>query len=422
MNLLIRGGLVVDTEPVPGATGDTDVLIGDGKIVQTGTGLAAPPDAEVIEADGMIVLPGFVDTHRHTWQAALRAATPDMTLPEYVELVLNGYAPLYRPEDIYQGNLAGALDALNHGVTTFLDWSHVQRSAETTEAAIAGLAESGVRGIFGYCHGADGDVLPAARHARDALPAGMPMVIAAMGPEFIGPERARHEWAAARELGVPVSAHLGGHGAETALQGLEFLQAEGLVEGTTFIHPNHYDDEALKRIAGAGGTASISPITEAGLSIGYPATGRLLAAGIPASFSADSPAGGPSDMFEIMRAAYLLERARPDGAGLGFTTRDALRLATMGGAEVLGMAGTVGSLKPGKQADLLLVRAEPSVADPVATLVLTARAADVDTVLVGGAVVKRGGELLGRPAVDLGETVRYLAQSNSSRSSAGSQR
>jgi cytosine/adenosine deaminase-related metal-dependent hydrolase len=374
----------------------------------------------------MIVLPGFVDTHRHTWQSALRAATPDMTLPDYVELILHGYGPRYRPEDVHRGNLCGALDALGSGVTTLLDWSHIQRSPETTEAAIAGLAESGIRGVFGYCYGGDGgpsDLAAAARWAHDRLPGGMSMVIAAKGPEFVEAERARAEWAIARELGVPVSAHLGGHGAESARRGLEFLSSEGLLgDGTTFVHPNFYDDEALKRIAGSGGTASLAPISEAALGIGYPATGRLLQAGIPVSLSADSVAAGPVNMFEVMRAAYMLERARPGGAGLDFTTRDALRLATMGGAEVLGLAGSIGSLQPGKQADLLLVRAEPTVADPVATLVLAAGPEHVDTVLVGGRIVKRAGALPHAPVTGLAGTVDYLLQSNSSRSSAGSQR
>src|SRR5439155_16618399 len=110
--------------------------------------------------------------------------------------------------------------------------------------------------------------------------------------------------------------HMGGHDPETAQRGLAFLEAEELfVPGTTYIHPNYYTAEDLKRIAGSGGTASIAPISEAVLHIGYPATGRLLAAGIPTSLSADSVACGPGDMFEIMRTAYYLERSRPEGAG-----------------------------------------------------------------------------------------------------------
>src|SRR5215218_9116269 len=123
-NLLLRGGLVIDTEPAPAVTGHNDVLIQDGRIAAVGTGLSAS-DAEVHDVSGCLVLPGFVDTHRHTWQAALTGVTADQTLGGYRKTVLDGYAPRYRAEDVFIGNLAGALDALSSGTTTLLDWSQL---------------------------------------------------------------------------------------------------------------------------------------------------------------------------------------------------------------------------------------------------------------------------------------------------------
>jgi len=188
---------------------------------------------------------------------------------------------------------------------------------------------------------------------------------------------------------------MGGHGEESAERGLAFLHENDLlIPGTTYVHPNHYTDDALKRIAGSGGTASVSPLIEATLGVGPPAAGRARAAGIPTGLSADAVTSGPGDMFSLMRAAYALERARdPD-----FTTRDVLRMATIEGAEVMGLGEVTGSLRVGKQADLLLLRTDTlpmsPACDPIAAIVLSADTSCVSTVLVGGRVVKRDGRLL----------------------------
>ncbi|WP_166427022.1 amidohydrolase family protein [Nonomuraea mesophila] len=232
-----------------------------------------------------------------------------------------------------------------------------------------------------------------------ATPGLVTMVIAALGPEIAGEERAIEEWRMAAELGLPVTAHLGGHGPDSAARGLAFLEANGLLTTpTTFVHALDYTDEQFERIAAAGGGVSVSPVDEMNLGLGYPITGRARAAGIPAGLSADTVVCSPGDMFAQMRTAHLLERGRPDGAGAGFTTRDALRMATIEGAQVAGLGDVVGSLRPGKQADLVLVRTDtPGMAaaqDPIGAIVLNADTASVDTVLVAGRAVKRDGQLL----------------------------
>ncbi len=421
MNLLIRGGVIVDTDPIPAVTGHTDLLVEDGVIAAVGTGLPEPPGATVIDATGRIVLPGFVDTHRHTWQAGIRSITPDISFAGYLTRVLGELAPRHRPEDVYAATLAGALECLDAGITTLVDWSHIQRTPAHTEAAIGALRSSGVRAVFGYCYGGDGGpdgvTAEGRRVHREHFGANagplLSMAVAALGPEIAPVEVALAEWRLARDLDLPLTVHMGGHGTASAARGLAFLRDNGLLgPRTTFVHPNHYGDDDLARIAGSGGTASVSPVIEAELGIGHPATGRARAAGLPTALGADTVTSGPGDMFSLMRAAYILERARPGGAGMGFTTRDALRMATIEGAEVAGLADLTGSLRPGKQADLILLRTDTlamaPVHDPVGAVVLSAGPDSVDTVLVAGRVVKRGGRLLHH---DVAAVLAALAES-----------
>ncbi|MGP3958603.1 amidohydrolase family protein [Nonomuraea sp. 3N208] len=396
--MLIKNGVVIDTEPEPVVLGRADVRIEDGAIAEVGPGLPDVPGAEVIDAAGRFVLPGFVDTHRHTWQAAIRAAAPDVDFPGYMRRVVGELAPRHRPEDVYAGNLGGALECLDAGITTLLDWSHIQFSPGHTEAALQALRESGIRAVFGYCHGGEpGGLVSETRRVREQLPDGLvTMALAALGPEIAGEERALVEWRLAKELGLPVTCHLGNNPEGT---GLAFLEANGLLDTpTTFVHALHYTDEEFKRIAASGGSVSLAPVDEMNLGIGYPATGRARAAGVPTGLGADTVACSPGDMFSLMRTIHLLERGRPDGAGLGFTTRDALRMATIEGAQVLGMDGVIGSLRPGKQADLVLLRTDrlgmAAAHDPIGAIVLNADTSSVDTVLVAGRVVKRDGQLL----------------------------
>jgi cytosine/adenosine deaminase-related metal-dependent hydrolase len=416
MDLLLRGAAaVIDTEPDPAVTGHTDVLVRDGRIAAVGTGLPTPPGGQVLDATGRLLLPGFVDTHRHTWQAGIRAIAPDISFAGYLERVLGGLAPRHRPRDVYAGNLAGALECLDSGITTLLDWSHIQRGPAHTEAAVEALRAAGIRAVFGYCYGgpdgtegllAEGRRVHRAYAGRDPL---LTLAVAALGPEIAGAEVAAAEWRLARELGLPVTVHMGGHGAESAERGLAFLGEQGLFgPGITYVHANDYTDDQLKRIAESGGTVSVSPLVEVALGIGHPVTGRARAAGVPTGLSADAVTSGPGDMFSLMRAAYALERAR----GTAVTTRDVLRMATSEGAEVAGLGEVTGSLRVGKQADLLLVRTDTLAMapahDPVGALVLSADTSCVDTVLVAGRPVKRDGRLLHH---DLGAVLTDLAES-----------
>jgi cytosine/adenosine deaminase-related metal-dependent hydrolase len=146
--ILLRGGQVITMDPTIGDLDKGDVLIEDDKIVAVEPSVDA--DAEVVDVSGRIVIPGFIDTHRHTWEAAIRGCAPNATLDDYFVEVLDTFAPLYRPEDVYASNLAGSLECLNAGITTLVDWSHINNTPEHPDAAIRALQETGIRAQYAY--------------------------------------------------------------------------------------------------------------------------------------------------------------------------------------------------------------------------------------------------------------------------------
>src|SRR4249919_4317465 len=209
--LLIRNGFVVSMDPDVGDIPNGDVLVEDGAIVEVGRGLGAS-EAEEIDATGMIVMPGFVDTHRHTWQTPVRGVLPSCTLDEYFAGMLNNIGIQYRPEDVYVANLMGALEAINAGITTLLDWSHVNNTPEHADAAVAGLTEAGIRAI--YAHGVpvghDWWAYSSREHPEDIRRIRktyfqsddqlVTLALAARAPGNTTPEVATHDWKLARDL------------------------------------------------------------------------------------------------------------------------------------------------------------------------------------------------------------------------------
>jgi cytosine/adenosine deaminase-related metal-dependent hydrolase len=147
--IVVRGGHLVTMDPALGTIPQGDVLIEDGEITAVATSLP-DVDAEVIDARGHIVAPGLIDTHRHTWQSQMRALCADWTLGDYFYGIRLAVSPAYTAEDVYLGNRLGALDALNAGVTTILDFSHCNNSPDHSDAAITGLQDAGIRAIFAY--------------------------------------------------------------------------------------------------------------------------------------------------------------------------------------------------------------------------------------------------------------------------------
>ena len=408
--ILIRNGYVIDTEPEPVARPGTDVLIEGDRIVAVGEDLWAD-GATIIDATDRIVLPGFVDTHRHLWQTAVRAGAADMDLGAYMGVVLGQYGPRLRPQDVYAATLVGALEALDAGVTTLLDYSHALHTPEHADAAVDALQTSGLRAVFGYglpvTGGGDLDDVRRIRSGRladdDAL---VTMALAALGPSFTPMEQVSVDWQLAGELDLPLTLHVSA--GPVATQPISALREAGLLRANTlYVHGNSLDDGELKLIADSGGAASIAPAVEAQMRVGAPVAGRMRAAGVTTGLAVDAVASAPGDMFSVMRATLLASQISDETP---LTVRDVLKMATIDGAAALGLEDRIGSLRPGKRADVVMVRLDDvgmltAERDPIAAAVTAANPGNVDTVLVAGRIVKTAGLLANR---DLGSVVESL--------------
>ncbi len=415
--LLIRGGFVLSLDETVGTRPVADVLVEDGRIAAIGNDLGSV-DAEVLDATGTIVMPGFVDTHRHTWQTSVRGVLPSCTLDGYLGTVIATLGPVYRSDDVYVSNLFGALEALNAGVTTLLDWSHCNNTPEHADAGIQGLRESGIRAVYAHGMPASGEYWfdSVLNHPEDARRVRsqhfssdddlLTFALALRGPGVSRPEVVAHDWQLARELDARISMHAGMRITGVHVQAVDELHQAGLLNAaTTFIHLNTNTDAELGLIAQAGASASVAPYVEMLMGHGHPPIGRLLAQGVTPSLSIDVTASVPGDMFTQMRTALVQDRiaAFGDDPDVAFsptlTHGDVLRFATIAGAAACGLEQRVGSLAPGKDADILLVRADAintfPVVDPVATVVTSADTSNVDTVLVRGEFRKRDGVLVG---------------------------
>jgi len=398
--ILVRGGCVIDMRPHPMVLRDTDVHVVDGRIAAVGPGLAAP-GADVIDARERIVLPGLVDTHRHGWQSVLRASALDVDLGGYLERVAGRLAPALRPADVATASLLTGLECLDAGVTTVQDHAHIAFTPEHAAAVVEGLQASGVRAVFGYGRPVRSEPQPwlpddVRRVRTEVLPDDdglVTMLLAALGPTHGGVEETVADWNLARELGLRVAVHIGAGRAVPRPVGL--LRELGIVApGTLYVHGNSLPDDELALIAGTGGALSITPAVEARMGHGAPMLGRVRALGVPTGLGVDVVTTVPGDLFSVMRAALLTVDA---SGGERVPAADVLEAATLGGATALGMADRIGSLRPGAQADIVLLRTDAVGAagghDPVGVAV-NAHPGLVDTVLVAGRVVKRDGRLL----------------------------
>jgi 5-methylthioadenosine/S-adenosylhomocysteine deaminase len=423
---LIQGGYVLTMDGELDDLPTGEVLIEGDRIVEVAPRVDArrASRAQKIDATGMIVMPGMIDNHRHMWESLIRGHAANLTFDEYFGVVLFGISPRLTPDDVFLGNLLGAYESLDAGITTILDWSHGTNTHEHALSAIEGLRQSGTRAVFAYGAPASNlnpDAPPAPDDVRAAhtLLADEPLVdlaVAAGSPEFIDFGRVAADIALARELGVDVTMHALGGPAGSSPQQLDDAGLMG--SDLTFIHCNAFTQEDFELVAAHGAHISSSPETEMQMGLGAAPLALMLASGISPTVSGDIVAVVGGELFTQLRLILQTQRmfdhleALENGTplpSLPISTRDVLPYATTHAAASLGLEDKIGSLTPGKQADITLVNTldlNLFLSEPSAALVQAAHPGNVDTVLVAGRFVKRHRRLVG---VDL-PPLRHQAQ------------
>jgi cytosine/adenosine deaminase-related metal-dependent hydrolase len=434
---LLKGGRVLSLDPSIGEMASGDVLIEGTRIAAVAPSIDAP-DAEVVDATDCIVHPGYVDTHRHVWQTQLRSVATDWSLFDYFVRMRSIYSGFYGPEDVWLGNHVGALEALNAGITTMVDHCHILNSPDHSDAAVAGLKDSGIRGVFCYGFFDNPPQWPGAR----AMPDGWrdadvrrvraehfaadddPLVFGFAPAEVTAMpfDLACAEIALARELSAHrISMHVSMGAYDAGGQFVRLLGEAGLLgEDMLFVHGASLTNEELRYMRESGAGLSVTPETELQMAMGHPVAIRSAAAGVRTALGIDIVSNYAGDMQAQMRlllqAQRGLENATLTGPPRAIRLKAAavLDFATRGGAEVLGWSSRIGTLTPGKDADVVLTRIDaintaPCI-DAVGTLVLNANPSNVDSVFVAGRAMKRDGALVGVDWPDLSRRLRASSE------------
>jgi 5-methylthioadenosine/S-adenosylhomocysteine deaminase len=415
--ILIKGGCVLTLDRAVGDFEQADVLIEGGKISAVRPNISAP-NAEVIDASRMIVMPGLVDTHRHMWQGILRNVLPDGSLDDYIAVVQKTFGAKYTPDDVYAGDHLSAIGALDSGVTCVLDWSHIHNTPEHSDAAVKALQDSGVRAVFAYGNAqtadgrwweAKGSKYPGdiARLRKQYFSSEDQLVTLYLAAPSGSPEQILPAFKAARDVGARITIHVGvGERGRVGL--LEKLNAEGAMKSdTTYIHCCTLNDTEWKLIRDTGGTISIAGYVETLMGHGNPPIQKAIDTGIRPSLSVDVETSVPNDFFQQMRTIFSLQKNEVWAKRLAgdksppkfLTVREVLEFATIEGARANGLERKIGTLTPGKDADVILLRTDKLNVMPmnnaVGAVVTSMGPQNVDTVLIAGKVMKRNGQLVG---------------------------
>lgn len=428
---IIRGACIISMDTSIGIIRNGDILVVDGVIAEIAERVVDEA-AEVVEAAGRIVLPGFIDTHRHIWQSGFRGSMPSCSLGQYFGQVMIGLAPTITAENVYAGTLLGAYEMLDAGITGVVDWANVINSPEHADAGVAALRESGIRAQYGYGWpgGAEYTFNSEIPHPEDARRLGealrsapgdlLTFGLALRGPAGSTDDVVISDWRLARELDARIDVHAGMRIQGVDVAEIDVLDRLGLLgPDTTYAHANEIGDRGLELIRDSGGHVSVAAYCEMIMGHGRPPISRLLALGLNPSLSIDVVGTVPGDMFSQMRAAFAYARIFefPDDPQTPFepacTAEDVLAFATLNGSVGMGLPDQIGTLTPGKDADIVILDAERlnsiPLVDPVGTVVSQMDTSNVETVFVRGKAVKRNGALIGVDMHRLGRLASELA-------------
>ncbi len=453
---VIRNGSVMSMDPQVGDFARADVLVDGKRILAIGPNLHAGNAAE-IDARGRIVMPGFIDTHHHQFETALRSFLANGILindgsgspsadPTYYEYILLKFAPVYRPQDVYISELFGGLAQLDNGVTTVHDVSQIHHSPQHSDAAIRALIDTGRRAAFGYFESAGPLPNPNSQYPADAtrirnqwFSSSDQLISMIMGGEvYLGEPTYTQAWKIGRQLGLQIAAHiLSPFGIRPIMDDLAAGTGGvnndiGIGPDNLFIHMTGMSDMAWQRVKDVGAKVSIAFPIEMNMRHGIPPILKMQQLGIEPSLSSDVEVTMTADFFTQMRSAMTMQRmvvnqmileqgnflppnqwpTPAPGTPPLLTVRDVLRYATINGANHLGLGHKTGSLKPGKEADIIILDAThlnvaPLNNVPGAVVSLMERS-NVETVIVAGKVRKWKGKLLD---VDLPRLRRQLEDS-----------
>ncbi|MEI4274193.1 amidohydrolase family protein [Klenkia sp. LSe6-5] len=418
---LIRGGYVLSMDPSIGEIPHGDVLVEDGLIAAVQPTIG-DIDAEIIDATGHIVAPGLIDSHRHTWQTQMRALCTDWTLADYFYGIRLAVSPAYSAADVHLGNLLGAAEALESGVTTILDFSHCNNTPEHSDGAVTGLRDAGIRAVFGYGFFDSSPQAPAHFTDHRARLADFRRIAGSWFPSSSG--LLTLGVSLTEQATVPLSvtaAEVHAAREHQALQvthtgcvwglpnGIREMDAAGLLgPDMVHVHCNTLDDEEWAMIARSGGKVSISVETELNMGMGRPVFEACERHGLAPTLSCDIISLNSGDLLSQIRQGLGFKRwADTEATNLAgdnpmkvtTTALEALRWSTVNAAEALGLGDRIGSLTPGKQADLIVVGGpgttqHPHI-DPAGALIFQTSPSDVRTVLVAGQTVKKDGVMTG---------------------------
>ncbi|HEX5938683.1 MAG TPA: amidohydrolase family protein [Actinomycetota bacterium] len=398
---LLSGGCVLTLGARTPNFETADVLLEDGLVVEVGRGLRAR-DAERVDATDTIVMPGFVDTHRHAWTSLFRnAGGPGEDGPEV--------GAHFGPDDAYAATLIGLLGAAEAGITTVVDWSDLPADGGIAEAALQAHVDAGLRSVFAHAAaGRNGEpaALDRAFVSRLADAAGPSTAIAFGAPMTAGAATPAVDaaWATARELGLRIHAH-GGSGRPSRGDIARLADRGLLADDVTLVHCADLEVVDVDAIVASGAAISLAPSSEMAAGLGAPPIQQLVDRDIRPGLGVDAERVTPGDLFAQMRAtisvqhATVFDRKLAGKAGLPklMSTRDVIRLATLEGARAIGLGRVAGSLEPGKQADVIVLRTDrPNVFpinDPIGAVVWGMDTSNVDAVFVGGRALMRDGDL-----------------------------
>lgn len=421
--VLIRCGWLVTLDPKLGDFKGGELLFSGNRIEAAGRNLNASAD-EVIDATGMIVMPGLVNAHMHTWETALRGIGAEWMTPDYLRHMHLNLATRYKPEDNYLGNLIGALAQIDSGCTTLVDWCHNITGIELAERAVDGLLDSGIRAVFAHGTakpptkegGKPFTHIPHPRERIESLRKGrlasddgrVTLAMAILGPDWGAWEVVEHDIRMAREFGLVSSSHTRRREDCVVPDGYHRMAKEGLLgPDHNLVHGTSYDHDDLKVIVDSGASLTSTALVELHHHVGDTQVAAFRAAGGLPSLGIDVEPFTTSHMFREMQAALLFARGREirNNALRGNSpykqmpvkSREALEWATVGGARAFLMEDRIGTLSPGKKADIVMLRANDvsmaPVHDPIYSIVEIANAGHVDTVIIDGVVRKKDGKL-----------------------------